>query len=191
MSAPVNLDAIRQAHERLASVVRHTPLERSERLSQQVGRDVHLKVESRQRTGSFKIRGAFNMIAKLPDQQKAAGVIAASAGNHAQGVAYAAAKAGIPARIVMPEGTPVVKVSGTQARGAEVLLQGEDFDQAYQYALEECEAGATFVHPFEDPDVIAGQGTIALEVLQDAPEVDTIAPPQRGPAPALLPSLDT
>ncbi len=180
MSAAISLDAIRQAHERLAPVVRHTPLERSERLTQHMGRDVHLKVESRQRTGSFKIRGAFNMIAKLPDEQKAAGVIAASAGNHAQGVAYAAARAGIPARIVMPEGTPVVKVSETQARGAEVVLQGEDFDEAYQYALDECENGGTFVHPFEDPDVIAGQGTIALEVLEDAPEVDTFIVPVGG-----------
>jgi threonine dehydratase len=181
MPARLSPDTIRQARNRLQSVVRHTALERSERLSRHVGRDVFLKLESRQRTGSFKIRGAFNMVAGLPGKHGTAGVIAASAGNHAQGVAYAAARAGIPATIVMPEGTPVIKVSETQRLGAEVILAGDGFDEAYEYATRLCEErGATFVHPFDDPDVISGQGTIALEVLEDSPEIDTFVVPVGG-----------
>jgi threonine dehydratase len=176
----VTVDAIREAQGRLAGVVRRTELERSERLSGPVGCDVYLKVESRQRTGSFKIRGAYNKIAQLTHEQRTAGVIAASAGNHAQGVAYAAARVGIRARIVMPEGTPVVKVSETQALGAEVILDGDGFDAAYRRALAEAEQGGAFIHPFDDEEVIAGQGTVALEVLEDAPEVDTFVAPVGG-----------
>ncbi len=134
-----------------------------------------------QRTGAFKIRGAYNKIAKLTEEEKKRGVIAASAGNHAQGVALAAQKLGIKAVIVMPKHTPLIKVEATRRYGAEVILTGEVYDEAYEYAkkLQEKE-GYTFVHPFNDEDVIEGQGTIALEVLEELPDADIILVPIGG-----------
>ncbi|MDU6770889.1 MAG: threonine ammonia-lyase, partial [Veillonella sp.] len=132
-------------------------------------------------TGSFKVRGAYNKIAKLTEEEKARGVIAASAGNHAQGVALAAKRLGIKATIVMPKHTPLIKVNATKQYGAEVVLSGEIYDEAYQKAMElQQEHGYVFVHPFDDEDVIEGQGTIALEVLEELPDADVLLVPVGG-----------
>ena len=149
--------------------------------SNETGNEVYIKPENLQRTGAFKIRGAYNKIAKLTEEEKKRGVIAASAGNHAQGVALAAQKLGIKAVIVMPKHTPLIKVEATRRYGAEVILTGEVYDEAYEYAkkLQEKE-GYTFVHPFNDEDVIEGQGTIALEVLEELPDADIILVPIGG-----------
>src|SRR5665213_1262511 len=164
-SAP-GLPEIEQARARLDGVARVTPVYRSATLSELAGRDVHLKAENLQRTGSFKVRGAYNRISRLDDEERAAGVVAASAGNHGQAVAWAAREVGAGARIFMPQDAPMAKVDATRHYGAEVVLAGG--------ALEDClgdasryveEHGATFVHPFEDPVVIAGQGTIGLELV--------------------------
>ncbi|MFO7245663.1 MAG: threonine ammonia-lyase [Thermaerobacter sp.] len=142
---------------------------------------VWLKAENLQRTGSFKIRGALNCLARLEPQQRRRGVVAASAGNHAQGVALAAAQAGVPALIVMPASAPMVKVESTRSYGAEVVLAGDTFDQAYAEASRlQRERGAFFVHPFDDPHVIAGQGTVGLEILADMDDVDQIVVPVGG-----------
>lgn len=138
-------------------------------------------MENQQKTGAFKIRGALYKMMQLPDQLRRKGVIAASAGNHAQGVAYAAKKAKVNATIYMPKHTPVNKVSATKAYGAKVVLAGENFDEAYQASLVEQEkTGKTFIHPFDDYDVMAGQGTIALELLKEVKELDTIIVPVGG-----------
>ena len=170
-----------EARERLNTVITKTKLIHSSIFSNETGNEVYIKPENLQRTGAFKIRGAYNKIAKLTEEEKKRGVIAASAGNHAQGVALAAQKLGLKAVIVMPKHTPLIKVEATRRYGAEVILTGEVYDEAYEYAkkLQEKE-GYTFVHPFNDEDVIEGQGTIALEVLEELPDADIILVPIGG-----------
>ena len=170
-----------EARERLNTVITKTKLIYSNIFSNETGNDVYIKPENLQRTGAFKIRGAYNKIAKLTEEEKKRGVIAASAGNHAQGGALAAQKLGIKAVIVMPKHTPLIKVEATKRYGADVILTGEVYDEAYEYAkkLQEKE-GYTFVHPFDDEDVIEGQGTIALEVLDELPDADIILVPIGG-----------
>lgn len=170
-----------EARERLGTVIRRTRLIHSDIFSEETGNDIYIKPENLQLTGSFKIRGAYNKMAKLTDEEKERGVIASSAGNHAQGVALAGSKLGIKSVIVMPKYTPLIKVEATKAYGAEVVLCGEDYDGAYKKALELQEKeGYTFVHPFDDEDVIEGQGTIALEVLEQLPDADIIVVPLGG-----------
>ena len=158
-----------------------TPLIYSEAFSKECKNQVYIKPENLQRTGAFKIRGAYNKIMKMDDESKSKGLIASSAGNHAQGVAYAASKLGVKAVIVMPKHTPLIKVEATEAHGAEVVLAGEVYDEAYQKACDlQKEYGYTFVHPFNDEDVIEGQGTIALEILDELPDTDIILVPIGG-----------
>ncbi|MFB6163724.1 MAG: threonine ammonia-lyase [Haloarculaceae archaeon] len=169
------------AQDRVAETSRHTPLDYSHTFSAMTGADVHLKLETFQRTGSFKIRGATNRIATLTDDERAAGVVTASAGNHAQGVALAATRTGVDSKIVMPSHAPVSKVEATRNYGAEVVLHGVDYDEAADYAHElAAEEDRTYVHAFDDPAVMAGQGTIGLEILDDLPEVDTVVVPIGG-----------
>ena len=175
------LREIREARQRIAGVARETPVFASETFSRMVGRDVQLKAEALQRTGAFKIRGAVNRIATLNDAERAAGVVAASAGNHGQAVAWAGREAEIPVTIYMPQDAPMAKVEATVNYGANVELTGEDFDEALAAALEFTDAtGATFVHAFEDERVIAGQGTIGLEVAEQLPELETLVVPIGG-----------
>lgn len=170
-----------EARERLGTVTVTTKLVHSDVFSDECGNDVYIKPENLQRTGSFKVRGAYNKICKLSDEEKKCGVIAASAGNHAQGVALAAQKLGIKAVIVMPKHTPLIKIESTKRWGAEVVLHGEVYDEAYQKACElQEEYGYTFVHPFNDEDVLEGQGTIALEVLEELPDADVMLVPVGG-----------
>jgi len=177
----LSLSDIVDARERVAGVARHTPLERSRTFSEMTGADVHLKLETFQRTGAFKIRGAMNRIAPLSPAERDAGVVTASAGNHAQGVALAATEAGIDATVVMPRFAPVSKVKATRGYGASVVLHGVDYDEAQAYAHElEEKQDRTYVHAFDDPAVMAGQGTIGLEVADDCPEVDTVVVPIGG-----------
>ncbi|WP_435359687.1 threonine ammonia-lyase [Haloarchaeobius sp. DFWS5] len=177
----LELDDVLEALPRVRETSRHTPIEYSHTFSDMTGADVHLKMENFQRTGSFKIRGATNRIMTLSDDEKAAGVVTASAGNHAQGVALAATRSGVDAKIVMPEYAPISKIKATQSYGAEVVLHGADYDEAARKAHElEEEEGRTYVHAFDDPYVMAGQGTIALEILEDLPEVETIVIPIGG-----------
>jgi threonine dehydratase len=159
----------------LADVVRHTPLEHSRGLAERVGGPVWLKCENLQRTGSFKIRGAYTRIARLTDEERARGVVAASAGNHAQGVALAARLLGTSATVFMPETAPLPKVAATRGYGAEVRLGGQTLAEPLLAAAEHAErTGAVFIHPFDHPDVIAGQGTVGLEVLEQCPDVATL-----------------
>lgn len=145
------------------------------------GKRLYMKMENRQKTGAFKIRGATNKVYQLSAQDASKGVIAASAGNHAQGVAVAATKRGIPAKIFMPEGTPAVKAEATRQYGAEAILAGASYQETYEAAVTEQErGGSTFIHAFDDPDVMSGQGTVALEMLQQQPELDTILVPVGG-----------
>jgi len=177
----IGLKEIREAAERLAPVIAPTPLFRSETFSRESGQRVWIKPENLQVTGAFKIRGAFNMIAKLPEAERARGLIAASAGNHAQGVAYASQLLGAKAVIVMPKPTPLIKVQATRKFGAEVVLHGDIYDEAYEEARRlEREKGYLFVHPFDDWDVIAGQGTIGLEIMADLPDCDAVLVPVGG-----------
>ena len=170
-----------EARERLGTVIRRTELIHSTVFSKETGNEVFIKPENLQRTGSFKIRGAYNKIAKLTKEEKEKGVISSSAGNHAQGVALAAEKLGLKAIIVMPKHTPLIKVQATREYGAEVVLHGEVYDDAYKKALELQEkCGYTFIHPFNDEDIIEGQGTIALEVLEELPDTDIILVPLGG-----------
>ena len=170
-----------EARERLGTVTVTTKLLHSDVFSDECGNDVYIKPENLQCTGSFKVRGAYNKICKLSDEEKKCGVIAASAGNHAQGVALAAQKLGIKAVIVMPKHTPLIKIESTKRWGAEVVLHGEVYDEAYQKACElQEEYGYTFVHPFNDEDVLEGQGTIALEVLEELPDADVMLVPVGG-----------
>jgi threonine dehydratase len=172
---------ILEARERLDGIARTTPVFASETFSRLVGRDVQLKAEALQRTGAFKIRGAVNRVATLDDAERAAGVVAASAGNHGQAVAWAARQAGIPATVYMPEDAPMAKVEATVNYGANVELSGESFEEAVAAALERAEAtGATFVHAFEDERVIAGQGTIGLEIAEQLPDLKTLVVPVGG-----------
>ncbi|UAK24392.1 threonine ammonia-lyase [Sphingomonas nostoxanthinifaciens] len=176
---PVSLDDVRAAHARIGASIIRTPTLISRTLSALTGATAYLKFENLQFTAAYKERGALNTLLQLPDATR--GVIAASAGNHAQGVAYHASRLGIPATIVMPVLTPQVKVTQTEGHGATVILHGETFDAAYAHArLLEAERGYTFVHPFDDPRVIAGQGTVALEMLEDVPAIDTFVIPIGG-----------
>ncbi|MFF4956779.1 threonine ammonia-lyase [Streptomyces sp. NPDC001222] len=174
-SPTVTLDDVRGAQKMLSGVARVTAMEGSRHLSQLVGAPVHLKCENLQRTGSFKLRGAYVRIAGLLPEERAAGVVAASAGNHAQGVALASALLGVHATVFMPKGAPLPKISATQDYGAEVRLHGQVVDETLAAAQEyAAETGAVFIHPFDHPDVIAGQGTVGLEILEQCPEVRTI-----------------
>ena len=177
----VALDDILAASTRLAGELPVTPCVRSEILSQQVGAEVFLKLETLQQTGSFKPRGALNRLLNLDAAGRRAGVVAASAGNHAQGVAFAAARIGVEASIVMPEPTPLVKITRTRALGAEVIRHGQTFDEAYQHAEELArEHGHVFVPAFDDSWIIAGQGTVGLEILDQVPGVEAIVVPIGG-----------
>ena len=172
---------VEAARERLTGVARETPLYPTETFSRLSGRQVFLKAENLQRTGSFKIRGAYNTIATLGEAERRAGVVAASAGNHGQAVAWAAREAGIPATIFMPQDAPMAKVEATRAYGGETELVGEGFDDAVAAAAAHVEAtGATLVHAFEDERVIAGQGTIGLELAEQAPDAETFVVPIGG-----------
>jgi threonine dehydratase len=178
---PLTLDDVRAAARVIEGQVLVTPCLKSRTLSAIVGAEVWLKFENHQFTASFKERGALVKLASLDAMQRAAGVIAVSAGNHAQGVAFHASRLGIPAVIVMPRHTPHVKVEHTRVHGAEVILVGDDFDEAKAHALRIAdERRLTLVHPYDDPLVIAGQGTIALEMLAAAPELDTLVVPIGG-----------
>lgn len=177
----IGLVDIQKAMARIRESIRLSPLVHSESLSALSGNELYLKLENLQRTGSFKERGALNKILTLTDQEKSRGVIAASAGNHAQAVAYHATARGIRSRICMPLATPLVKVSATRGYGAEVVLHGRNYDEAYQEAVRQCEAdGLTFLHPFDDEAVIAGQGTLGLEMLAQNPALDVIIAPAGG-----------
>jgi threonine dehydratase len=177
----IGLADVLAARERLGEAVYYSPCPHSLMLSALTGQQVYLKLENLQMTGSFKERGALNRIAKLTPEQAGRGVIAASAGNHAQGVAYHATKRGIRAVIVMPLTTPLVKVTATRDFGAEVLLQGASYDEAFAEAMRLCaEQGLTFIHPFDDPDVMAGQGTIGLELLEQVPQLEAVVVPIGG-----------
>ena len=177
----LDLKHFQEAKKRVDEVIIPTPLIYSEAFSKECKNQVYIKPENLQRTGAFKIRGAYNKIVKMDDESKSKGLIASSAGNHAQGVAYAASKLGVKATIVMPKHTPLIKVEATEAHGAEVVLAGEVYDEAYQKACDlQKEHGYTFVHPFNDEDVIEGQGTIALEILDELPEADIILVPIGG-----------
>ena len=177
----LSVEDVLAARDRVEETTRHTPLEFSHTFSAMTGADIHLKLELFQRTGSFKLRGATNRIATLSDQQRENGVVTASAGNHAQGVALAASRIGVDSTIVMPEHAPISKVKATRSYGGNVVLHGEDYDEAAQRAHEiEREEGRTYVHAFDDEYVMAGQGTIGLEIYDDLPEVETVVVPIGG-----------
>jgi threonine dehydratase len=181
MTQPPTIDDIRAAAERIKGAVIRTPMLVSRTLSEFIGAEVWLKFENLQFTAAYKERGALNKLLQLTPEERARGVIAASAGNHAQAVAYHAKRLGIPATIVMPESTPTVKVTQTASHGATVVLHGDMFDDAYAKARElTLEKGFVFVHPFDDPQIIAGAGTVGLEMLEDAPDLDAIVVPIGG-----------
>src|SRR5512134_1491092 len=177
----VTVQEVQAALGRIRDRIYLSPCARSETLSRLTGTVAHLKLENLQMTGAYKERGALNKLLQLPAAERERGLIAASAGNHAQAVAYHAGRLGVKATIVMPEATPIMKVANTRAHGAGVVLYGTNYDEAYAEArrLEQVEK-LTFVHPFDDPDVIAGQGTVALEVLEQEPETDAIVVPLGG-----------
>src|SRR5690606_10406212 len=177
----VTIEAIRAAAERLEGVVQRTPVEPSRAASELVGHPTLLKCEHLQRTGSFKLRGAYNRIAQLSEEERARGVACASAGNHAQGVALSASLVGVRSMVFMPADAPLPKVDATRAYGADVTLVGDSFDEAFAAAQAwTAEQGAVFVHPFDHPDIIAGQGTLGLEIVEDVPDVGTILVPVGG-----------
>ncbi len=177
----LTLDKFEEAYERVQEVILPTNLIQSDFFSQTTGNKVYLKPENLQLTGAYKIRGAYYKISTLSEEEKQRGLITASAGNHAQGVAYAARKFGVPATIVMPVSTPLLKVNRTKSLGAEVILHGNVYDEACDKALELAEEhGYTFVHPFDDLDVATGQGSIAMEIVKELPTVDTILVPVGG-----------
>lgn len=174
-SLSVTLEDVRAAQELLSGVVRPTPLEYSRALADRVGAEVYLKCENLQRAGSFKIRGAYTRMARLSDEEKARGVVAASAGNHAQGVALAAQLLGIKAKVYMPHGAPMPKLVATKAYGATIEQVGTTIDECLVKAREwEASTGAVLIHPFDHPDIVAGQGTCGLEIIQECPDVKTI-----------------
>ncbi|MFM8499067.1 MAG: threonine ammonia-lyase [Chakrabartia sp.] len=178
---PVTLADVRTAHDRIRDSIVRTPTLRSQTLSQLTGANVWLKFENLQFTAAYKERGALNRLLQLGDAALKAGVIAASAGNHAQGLAYHGKRLGVPVTIVMPKPTPIVKVMQTQSHDARVVLFGETYDQAYAHARElEKREHLTFVHPFDEPEIIAGQGTLAIEMLDDAPDIDCFVVPIGG-----------
>jgi threonine dehydratase len=181
ITTDISIDAFREAHEHVKRHAHHTPLVGSRSLSEATGFDVVLKAESFQKTGSYKIRGPLNKFAHLDEAEKRAGVICSSAGNHAQGVALAAALHGIRAVVVMAENATPSKVEATRAYGADVVLHGSIWDEANEKALELVEdQGLTYVHPFDDLDLITGQGTLGLEIYDDLPTVDTVVVPIGG-----------
>jgi threonine dehydratase len=181
LDAKLDIADVRAAAARIAGAVVRTPTMYSKTLSSITGAEIWLKFENQQFTAAYKERGALNALLLLTDEQKSRGVIAASAGNHAQGLSYHGTRLGVPVTIVMPRTTPTVKVLQTEAVGGKVVLEGETFDEAYEYARSmERQLGLTFVHPFDDPDVAAGQGTVALELLEDAPEIETLVVPIGG-----------
>jgi threonine dehydratase len=181
MMQPPTIEDIRAAAQRIEGAVVRTPMLLSRTLSDVIGAEVWLKFENLQYTSAYKERGALNKLLQLTDEERGRGVIAASAGNHSQAVAYHATRLGIPAVIVMPESTPTVKVTKTKGYGAKVILHGDMFDDAYAKARElALENGYVFVHPFDDPQIIAGAGTVGLEMLEDAPDLDTIVVPIGG-----------
>ena len=181
IGSPVTLDRIRDARERIHQAIAVSPCALSHALSRLAGGSVFLKLENLQRTGAFKERGALNKLLSLTADERKRGLVTASAGNHAQAVAYHASRIGLRAEIWMPLTTPLVKVSSTQNHGAEVVLHGTSFDETYEASLQRCcERGATFIHPFDDEDVIAGQGTIALELLEQIPTLELVVVPVGG-----------
>ena len=177
----MNSKEVEMAAARLQGNIHNVKVTSSKTFSAMSGCDLFLKCENRQKTGSFKVRGAFNKLAKLKEEGKTNEVIASSAGNHAQGVSYASSKLGMHATIVMPKSTPIAKVLATKGYGADVVLAGDNYDECYEEALRlQKEKKATFIHPFDDEDVIAGQGTIAYEICHDLPNVDMIVVPAGG-----------
>ena len=177
----LSLSDIQTARERIKDAIEMTPCDYSEILSRIYGCQIYLKLENLQITGSFKPRGAFNKMLQLSPEQRDAGVVAASAGNHAQGVAYAARQLGIEATIVMPETTPLAKIGGTEELGASIVLYGSRYGEAYEKASElQQQHGYTFIHAFDDPQVIAGQGTLGLELLEQVPDMDILVVPIGG-----------
>jgi len=181
MSDLLTLDHVRAAHDRIRDSIVATPTLHSQTLSKLTGANIYLKFENLQFTAAYKERGALNAILLLSEEQRSKGVIAASAGNHAQGLSYHGTRLGIPVTIVMPVPTPTVKVMQTESVGGKVVLFGETFDDAYKHARQlEAEQGLTFVHPFDDPNVAAGQGTVALEMLDSIPSLDMLVVPIGG-----------
>jgi len=177
----LNLDHIIIAREKMKDIVHTTPLDYSKTFSDLAHNEVYLKLENLQKTGSFKVRGSYNKLISLSATELKKGVVAASAGNHAQGVAYSSQMLGIPCTIVMPKGAPLSKVLATRQYGAKVILEGDVFDEALAYALELKEKmGATFIHAFDDESVITGQGTVGLEILDQLPDVEAIICPVGG-----------
>jgi threonine dehydratase len=175
------IELVNEAANALKGVVTHTPVIYSSTFSRLFGFEVWLKLENLQKTGSFKVRGAYNRILSLSDAERQRGVVAASSGNHAQGVAWASSLLGVKSLIVMPENTPIVKFVATKGYGAEVMFHGADFQEAYLFAMEYASSrGLVFIPPFEDDLVIAGQGTVGIEILKDMPDIDTIVVPVGG-----------
>jgi threonine dehydratase len=178
---PLTIDDVRAAAKRIEGAVVRTPTMHSQTLSNIVGTEIWLKFENLQFTAAYKERGALNALLQLTDEQRKRGVIAASAGNHSQGLSYHGTRLGVPVTIVMPRTTPSVKIMQTESVGGKVVLDGETFDEAYARARQlEKELGLTFVHPFDDPHVAAGAGTVALEMLEDAPAIDCLVVPIGG-----------
>src|SRR3990167_1531031 len=174
----LSIDDIREAAGRLAGHIERTPCRHSRTLSEITGAEVWVKFENLQFTAAYKERGALNTLLQLSDNERGRGVIAASAGNHSQGLAFHAARLGIPVTIVMPRGTPFVKVQQTRAFGAEGVIDGDGYDEASAFARRLCEERElVFVHPFNDLDVMAGQGTVALEMLEDVPDLEVLPIP--------------
>ena len=181
MNLAVDLDKIKEAAKRIAPYVKHTPVLRAEKLDELLGCEVYFKPECLQKTGSFKIRGATNKILSMTDEESARGIIASSSGNHAQGVAFAAQLLGIHATIVLPSNAPQVKVDNTRTLGAEVIQHGFGSIERYKKLYEIVEQkGYSVVHSFNDPDLIAGQGTVGYEIMQDLQDVDTVVVPLGG-----------
>ncbi len=177
----ISLDEVKKAQKIIEGICIKTPFTSAPLLSQKCGADIFLKKENLQLTGAYKLRGAYNKIASLSEKERSLGVIAASAGNHAQGVGYSANKFGILATIVMPESTPLLKVQNTQSLGAKVILKGDNYDEAYAFALDYAkENDLTFIHPFADEKVMAGQGTVALEILENIDDLDIAVIPIGG-----------
>ena len=177
----LTIDDVRAAADRIAGSVVRTPTNHSITLSKITGADIWLKFENLQFTAAYKERGALNALLLLSEEQRQRGVIAASAGNHSQGLSYHGTRLGVPVTIVMPRTTPTIKVMQTESVGGNVVLQGETFDEAYAHARKlEKELGLTFVHPFDDPDVAAGQGTVALEMLEEVDDLDVLVVPIGG-----------
>ncbi|MEO6388331.1 MAG: threonine ammonia-lyase [Croceibacterium sp.] len=181
LAARLALADVEAAAQRIADAVVRTPTMYSKTLSRITGAEIWLKFENLQFTAAYKERGALNALLLMDPEKRSRGVIAASAGNHAQGLSYHGTRLGVPVTIVMPKTTPTVKIMQTEAVGGKVVLEGETFDEAYEYARSmEQQLGLTFVHPFDDPHVAAGQGTVALELLADAPEIETLVVPIGG-----------